>query len=72
MVSQVQVVSIFMIVHGALTSFMGLLLGAVGPTLFALARLDPEGMEKMDEADRTAFTIMRSCRSSTWCSASWC
>ncbi len=36
MVSQVQVVSILMIIHGALISLMGLLFAALGPFLFAM------------------------------------
>jgi hypothetical protein len=43
MVGQVHVVSILMIVNGALVSLMGVVLAAVGPTMFAMIALDKRG-----------------------------
>jgi hypothetical protein len=49
MVPQVQVVSILMIVNGALASLIGLLLSAVGPFLFVVVNADKRGGPPPDE-----------------------
>jgi hypothetical protein len=57
MVPQVQVVSILMIVNGSLVSLMGLLLAAVGPTMFVVVGMD-QHKAPMRPDDRTALTII--------------
>jgi hypothetical protein len=49
MVPQVQVVSILMIVNGALSALMGLLFSAVGPFLFVIINADKRGGPPPDE-----------------------
>jgi drug/metabolite transporter (DMT)-like permease len=49
MVSQVQVISILMIVNGALVSLMGLLLTALGPFMFVMLNMDKKGGPPPDE-----------------------
>jgi hypothetical protein len=49
MVPQVQVVSILMIVNGALSALMGLLLSAIGPFMFAILNAEKGGGPAPDE-----------------------
>jgi hypothetical protein len=62
MVSQVQVVSILMIIHGVLTSLVGLLLSLAGPALFALISLDKGNRgahaRKEDEMILTVLSVV--------------
>jgi hypothetical protein len=52
MVPQVQVVSILMIVHGALVSLVGIVLAAIGPAIFVL--MSAQGRRKVLETDDKA------------------
>jgi hypothetical protein len=59
MVNQVQVVSILMIVHGALASLMGLFFAAMGPTMYALFSLEKKDPRaRHGPADEAVFTVI--------------
>jgi hypothetical protein len=57
MVNQVQVVSILMIVNGALVSLMGLIYALMGPTMFALMRPAPPGPSGASGPGTTVTTM---------------
>lgn len=56
MVKQVQIVSILMIVQGALASLMGVVYAAMGPAMFALMSMDKNRPKNAD--DEKVATIM--------------
>jgi hypothetical protein len=60
MVNQVQVVSILMIVNGALVSLMGLFYAAMGPLMFTIFTLAPPPGPQggPNQADKAFFTAM--------------
>ncbi len=50
MAGQVPIVSILMIVHGAMLSLMGLLYAIMGPALFAMMQIDKQNVRGDDQA----------------------